>query len=399
LALPFLHWSQTDYELALQDEQGTVTPLKVTAHSMKRFGGSTDLELAAPALDWSNATGVRLSGKGIVLRMSGKKGEPLQYTLEAPELALTTPAATGQPFTVSMRRLSVSGSGSDTASQTATSLWVHQSHSEMASLQFLAGQTPLMQWNKLALDTRLKDNGDSVDLAYRSQFGNGRIGSGPGLALNDVHLDFSYLKLNKAALLKWQADSRALYSRQSGTLATGGSWHPSDVSARGHEQADLLMQAVADLVRHAPGFRIDRLSFNTPHGDAAATLEVNFDSSQQNQAQADPADSLLNLLRQHTSGKASLKFARALLGMGTAKAPEPQLEDELRQLVAKGLVKDDGRYLSAEARFDRNGVLINGKSLPEAGRRPATIAGPRAESPAALPLPPKAVEHSRRSSV
>jgi uncharacterized protein YdgA (DUF945 family) len=353
------------------------------------------LELAAPALDWSNATGVRLSGKGIVLRMSGKKGEPLQYILKAPELALTTPAASGQPFTVSMRRLILSGSGSDTASQTATSLWVHQSHSEMASLQLLTGQTPLMQWNKLALDTRLKDNGDSVDLAYRSQLGNGRIGPGQGLALNDVHLDFSYLKLNKEALLKWQADSRALYSRQSGTLATSGSRHPSDVSARSHEQADLLMQAVADLARHAPGFRIDRLSFNTPHGDAAATLEVNFDSGQQ----SGPAEGLLSLLRQHTSGKASLKFARALLGMGTAKVPEPQLEDELRQLVTRGLVKDDGRYLSAEARFDRNGVLINGKSLPEAGRRPTITISPGAEPPAALPLSPKTVEHSRRSSV
>lgn len=388
-ALPLLHWSRTDYDLALQDGNGAITPLPLSAHGVKRFSGETEFELTAPTLEWSSAAGGHVSGKGIAFKLHGKKGEPAQYTFDAPELAFTLPGPAGQPLTMALRQLGVTGSGSGNEAQGAAVPWVQQSHTELAALELKTGQTSLMQWNKLALDTRLKDNGDNIDLIYQSRLDNGHLGSSQGAGLSDVRLDFSYHRLDKQALLKWQADSRALYNQRGAIQATGGGTQAVDAAARRRAEIQVFSAALKELARHSPGFSIDRLSFRTPHGDVTGTLDVNVDGKQPQPDLAEPNDVLLTVLRQATSGKGTLKVARSLLA-GDSGVPLPG--DKLQQLLGQGLVKDDGRYLSADLSFGRNGLLINGKSLPSGSQLPAAAPAPVPSMPLtpapAVPPPP-----------
>ncbi|AMP00423.1 hypothetical protein CAter10_2827 [Collimonas arenae] len=228
------------------------------------------------------------------------------------------------------------------------------------------------------MDTDLKDHGNNFDLVYQTKIDKSLFGDANGVVADDIHFDFSYLNLNKDALLKIQAASKAFYEDMAKTQPAAGA-DAAAVAAAGDDSTDaklaqqkahmaVLMQHAGELVASSPGFRIDRLSLKTPNGDVAGNFEVNLDGKGL-APDALKGDNVMALLKERISGKGSLTLARDVFlnafeqKNAAAPAQRQMKENQLKMYVDQGYIKDDGKQLSLESTFGPQGVAINGKRI------------------------------------
>ena len=374
-AIPFYRWAKITHTITLVDDKGVETPLpvKLDASSDKLFFGGFSTNIAAPEIDWKNEEGLHVVGKNLTLNFHGKSGETQKYELNLPSLSATT-AATQLNFNLS--NLNLSGTYKDEKS--ATDTWKQDGRIKLDSVEATRNGSAFLKLQNLVMDTDLKDHGNNFDLVYQTKIDKSLFGDANGVVADDIHFDFSYLNLNKDALLKIQAASKAFYEDMAKTQPAAGA-DAAAVAAAGDDSTDaklaqqkahmaLLMQNAGELVANSPGFRVDRLSLKTPNGDVAGTFEVNLDGKGL-APDALKGDNVMALLKERISGKGSLTLARDVFlnafeqKNAAAPAQRQRKESQLKMYVDQGYIKDDGKQLSLESTFGPQGVAINGKRI------------------------------------
>lgn len=405
LAIPFYRWLSTNYDVAVQNDNGVSMALKVDAHSVKSFSGVTTLDIHAPNLNWTGP-GLDIQGRDIVAQLSGKKDQEQHFSLSAASLSWSSQLTTADQtlFTVDAQDIHVSGTEPD--GKLALSNWSRQTHVEAGSIRLLAGSVQMLKSDKATFDYEVKDQGSGVDLLYRTHAEKAALGGVKTLEAKDAHFDFSYSHLDKAGLLKLQAALKAMQMR---AAAAKGRMPP--VGQMPPDQLAGFKQASMELARHSPGFQIQRLGFKTPNGGLEGNLALRFNGDKLPPNALEQPEFLKTLL-ERGSGKAALRISRNLIlhsmaALANPQAPNDQtavmqqqlLDAKIKAMVDQGMLKEQGADLVVEASFDKSGMQINGKhenlhgptvaGMPAQASAPASVAlNPVVPATGAVPVKP-----------
>ncbi|AIY40537.1 hypothetical protein LT85_1379 [Collimonas arenae] len=369
-AIPFYRWAKITHTITMLDDKGVATPLpfNIDASTDKLFFGGFSSKFSAADVDWKSKDGLHIAGKQLALKIGGKTGEELQYEINVPSLTATV---TDGLLNINLAGLNLDGNYKDEKS--AADTWKQYGHIKLDNIDATKNGVTLLKLRDLAIDTDLKDHGESFDLLYQAKADKSTFGD--AFSADDIRVDFSYLNLNKDALLKLQTASKAFYLEASKTpvAATAGAvTDEANMNAQLAKQKaymSAMMKQVGGFITSSPGFKVDRFSLKTPNGDVAGTLEAHLDGKDF-PLEALGGDNVMALLKERFSGKGSLNAARDVFVNAVDKKntiPEAQQrqmkESQLKMLVDKGFVKDDGKRLSLESTFGPQGVAINGKRV------------------------------------
>ncbi|MEO6919108.1 MAG: DUF945 family protein [Collimonas sp.] len=371
-AIPLYRWAKVTHTIAMLDDKGVSAPLpfNIDASTDRLFFGGFSSKLSAADVDWKNKEDLHIVGKQLALKVSGKAGGKLQYEISVPSLTATTVAGL---ININLVNLNVNCSYTD--EKTATDTWKQQGHIQLDNIKVTKNGATYLQLQNLAMDTNARDHGENLDLVYQTKIDKSTFGDTGAFNAEDIHLDFSYLNLNKVALLKLQAASKAFYLEAS--KAPAAATADADINAQLSKQkayVSALMKQAGGFITSSPGVKVDRFSLKTPNGDVAGTLEAHLEGKDF-PVEALGGDNVMALLKERFSGKGSLNVARdVFLNASDKKNTTPEAlqlqstqrqmkENQLKMLVDKGFVKDDGKHLSLESTFGPQGVQINGKHV------------------------------------
>jgi uncharacterized protein YdgA (DUF945 family) len=394
LAIPFYHWAKISYDINLVDDKGLPAPsaIKANASSVKKFFGEKTLDFAIPEINFENGEGLHVAGKNITAKVNWITNGKQEYAFTVPSLTFTGPSPSSidkAPFSVNLNSFSITGHSE--GAQTAAGTWVLKSHVTLASIEATQGNTSIMKMDNLAMDADLKDHGQNIDMVYQTKIDKSLFGVANSVNINDIKFDFSYLNLNKEALLKWQAANHAFYAETTANPA-GASSEIADQKA----QIALFMKQIGDLARHSPGFKIDQFNFKTPNGEVATTFEVNFNGKDL-APDAFSSGNPITLIKERTSGQGALKLDRNVITKALDKqnlnSPDAQmlatqhqkLEAAIKTFIDQGFVKDDGKQLSLDYTFGPQGVVINGKPLEQLMQQARSLTQTIEPAPTAAP--------------
>ena len=362
-AVPLQRWARTDYTITPLDAAGNASrsPLAIEAWSIKTFWGRTDTTLQADALHWASPDGNALELRKLLASINTEDGHPMQYQLKlgAATLRAALPAG-GSVVQVQLDNLQADGHQAAMAS--VKDSWQMDGQQKLESMAVLVDNNSVLRLNGLSLDAAMQDKGSLVDMLYHSRAEKGQVGPiNHAFALKDVRMDFSYVNINKQGYADWQSKSSQLY-------ANAGNLHET---AMQQVAVQALLSSASSLLASSPSFRIDQFGFQTDKGGLRGNLELHFDGNGMATGEL-TAQSILPLLRDRLSGKASMQLERGLLNDMAAQAggaadtarTAQMMDAGINSAVQQGWLNDKGQRLSADFSFNRDGALLNGHPLP-----------------------------------
>lgn len=332
----------------------------VTARTVYGFTGGGTSELSSPAFTTALPTGEadvsqRVEWGGLQLSMAFDRGLA-HYTLSgaAPRLAVSGGADAGR-FELSDLRIE----GDQTRLfDDEPLLYAGSMKLTVNEMRFSGGPAapgaPL-QLKQLAYEVSMPVDGDFVSIAGKIgaevvQFGSQNFGPAHyDLSLNHLHAR-TVAKLHRA-WLKLSSDP-AFMAASAAEGGAGAAFAP-------------LAEPAVELLKHAPELRIDRLSFNSAHGEARMVGRA---------ALKDPSpEALANplILLGHLDASAEVSLPEGLVGEFAGGGSDPEtaatrgamLQQQLDGFAAQGLIKREGGLIKAEVRFAGGQLAVNGRPI------------------------------------
>lgn len=361
--IPFYRWAKINHEVThLEFGDTNITlPDKLSISTDKLFFGgfATHLSAANITIGSDEAAKFILSNPNIDMTVSPDHAQQFEMTI--PTLSLVGPANSG---TLNLVNLVINGSnGANSASDTP---WHQHSQAKLDVIELTSKGVSAFALHNISMNADLKDRGANIDMIYQTSIQHSEFGDDSGVKANDIHLNFSYLNLNKSGLLKLEAAIKAMNATQAGQMEA------SDTAAQRarlvKEQLDAVLKQSTDMFSSSPSFSIDQFNMKTAFGDVDGKMEVHFNGDQFD-AQQINSDNVVQIVKARTFGVASLNVARTIFMHTSASADkntamQQQLkENMLRMYVGQGYIVDDGRTLSVDARFGPQGVEVNGKHI------------------------------------
>ncbi|MBI2308200.1 MAG: YdgA family protein [Rhodocyclales bacterium] len=392
-ALNKLAAAVVDSELLLQGELqkqvegilGDGKPLQV--HSEYRFDGGGVSTLSSPAFSthWQAAEGAgqnTLAWGGLTMNVDFEPGMR-RYSIRAEAPRLEMKQSRGGQLTFAEMRLE----GTQQRLFDDDPL-LYSGVQKLTVARFSAGSgeegSEPVEARRIAYEAEIPVNGDFIDLIGRLGSESLRVG---GKDYGPVHYDFSL---------------RHVHARTAAALYREMLRVSSDVELQAAAQAEpatmfapLAKPALA-LLQHGPEISIDRLSFRSPHGDAALAARMKL-------ANVDAGDfSTPLLLLAKLDASAEISVPEALLGelavAGTGapapatsgmpqaegivvgEAPDPAesaaaraetMRQRVADLAAQGFVVREGGLLRTKLAFSKGRMTVNGRPF-----NPQAIGGP-----------------------
>lgn len=348
---------------------GDKKPLQV--RSEYRFDGSGSATLSSPAFStyWQANEGAgrnMLAWDGLTMSVDFEPGmRRYRVRAEAPKFELK--ASRGGQLTLSGMRL-------DGTQQRVfdDEPLLYSGTQKLTLARFSVsggeeGQEPV-EARRLTYEAELPVNGDFIDLIGRLGSESLRIG---GKDYGPAHYDFSL---------------RHLHARTAATLYREMLKLSSDVELQMAAQAEParlfapLAKPALELLRHNPELSIDRISFRSPHGDAALSARVKLKGLQE-QDLSNPLALLAKL-----DASADFRVPEGLVGEaaslpapgGEVEAVDPaeaaaaaaarseQMRQQIAALAAQGFVVREGSELRAQLAFANGQLTVNGKPFTPA---------------------------------
>ncbi len=225
------------------------------------------------------------------------------------------------------------------------------------------GPTERAALKRISYDVDMPAEGDFIDMVARMGAEVVDIG---GSNYGPAHFDLSFRHLHARTVARLY---RALLEAESNPAMTGPDADPQMALAS-------LAQPAMELLGHDPSFRLDRLSFTTPNGDAHLDLRASVPGIAP-EAIANPG-----LLMAALDAGANIALPETLLlGIGKERARAQiaamsetgtvsdedmrmvvaQLEGTLRQLGERGFVTRDGGLVKSTASFKAGQFTVNGR--------------------------------------
>lgn len=218
---------------------------------------------------------------------------------------------------------------------------------------------------QLVFEANTPVNGDFMDIL-------GKVGvlavKFNGQEFGPAHYDFSLRHLHArttARLYRAMANAR---SRAGQKTTENGEDNPLQALAK-------LREPLLELLKYSPEIRLDRVSFNSPQGEAKVSASASLGSV--SAAEFDNPQQLLAKLR----AKATLTLPENLLQDLTA--------EQLAELVERGFVERRGELLHTVISFEQGKITVNDKPFsPQMLAPPATPPGEDNAGPQPAPAPP-----------
>jgi len=215
---------------------------------------------------------------------------------------------------------------------------------------------PLLM-TQIAYDVDMPVNGEFMDIAAKVGAEVVQVGK---QSFGPAHYDFSVHHLHARTLAKLYRAWLKLYSDPAffAVSAQGGS--PGKLFAP-------LAEPALELLKHNPEIRVDRISFNSPHGETLLAARAKLKD-------ATPADfaSPLTLLGRLDAG-AEITLPEGLIGEFAAarqKAPEDaaargaMLQQQLAGFAEQGYILREGGAIKSKIAFANGRLAVNGKPFP-----------------------------------
>ncbi len=204
-----------------------------------------------------------------------------------------------------------------------------------------------------SLSTQMTPSTESLKVALALRTGAGEVALDASPYTWDLFdLACSVSEVPKAPVIKYSADVRNL----------------SDIDAKESQKMLLAMRAMSELASSLaegdPAFAVDKLELKTPQGNLSASLRIGIDKAR---ATATPeawtaADGFV------MSGRASVSRTLAARLMQAAAPGESEAQATVAQLVARGVLRENGDALEFDIAA-RDGVyLVNGVRAKDIAR-------------------------------
>jgi hypothetical protein len=205
----------------------------------------------------------------------------------------------------------------------------------------------------VALSSQLVPTGDTVRIAAALRTGAGEFAAkGRPHAWDSLDFACSLNDLPKAPMIRYSSEVRRI----------------ADGDVPDAQRIGLAMRALsgltAGLAEGEPVFAIDKLDLRTPHGAFSASLRASVNKARGSidAASWSLAEGIV------VTGRVAASRALAVRTIDTILGAPGMAEDTLRQLVARGVVKESGDMLELDV-AGRDGIfMVNGVRASELGR-------------------------------
>ena len=242
-------------------------------------------------------------------------------------------------------------------------------------------------FKQVAYDIAMPVNGEFIDMVAKMGAEGVQIGEqnyGP------AHYDFSLKHLHARTTAKLYRAMMKMYSDPA-MLAAAGS--PATALAP-------LAEPGLELLKHNPEFRIDRLSFRTPQGEAAVSA-----SARLKDAKPEDLANPMMLIAKLEAG-ADLSLPESLLGnmsggamhaAGEDAKPDPEMaamqaqmiEQQLAGFAGQGYITRANGLVRSKIEFRDGQLTVNGKPFNPMAMRGAAPAEPVSEEQEPAPARPR----------
>ena len=380
IAIPFYRWAKISHTINVVSDDGkeSTLPFNVIASSDRLFFGGYSTLISAPTIHWENADGIGVMGSNLSLKLVGSIDHPIDYEASIPSLSVTTAS---DMFKFNLTNLSTSGHNS--ADQSPTARWEQHAHFALEAIDASQNGADVFSMHNIDLNADLNDNDKMIDVIYKTKIASTSIGNpkqatagAPAFAAQDIKVDFSYVNLNKEALLNLK---KAIQELNKESLRNAGNADAANSAAQAAldplqnqqqqlAQANQLLQKSGDLIRSSPSIRLDQFSMKTAEGNISGKAEFNVDGKNFN-AQEISITNIGELLKSRISAKASLNVGRNVFiqgfedKAGDLNQQRQMKEGMLKAWVQQAYVKDNGTDLSLESTYSAQGLMVNGKQI------------------------------------
>ncbi|MBK8525119.1 MAG: YdgA family protein [Betaproteobacteria bacterium] len=350
---------------------GTQKPLEV--HSEYRFDGGGISTVRSPGFSthWAAGEGAgrnTLVWEGLRIDVDFAKGLK-SYTLQAEAPKLTINDSKGGGMSMNDMRLQAT---QQRLFEDDPLLYVGEQKMTLAQL----GVRPVKEADPVVLkqvvyDVAMPVSGEYVDMIARLGAASLQVGK---QEFGPANYDFSLRHLHGRTLATLYRTLVKIYGDPTLSMAAGA--NPAQLWAP-------VAKPATDLLKHAPEFRLDRLSFRSPHGDATLAARVALKDF----AETDLANPMLLVAK--LDAAAEIALPEALVGAMASTLPAgsraaeaaaengegvvvpsaeelaEQRSEKLRQqlslFIEQGLVQREGTQIKSKLAFSRGQMTINGK--------------------------------------
>lgn len=360
----------------------------LTAHTVYRFDGGGSSDVASPAFA-ASFPGVepdtvnRMSWEGFTAKVDFARGMQ-SYTIagDAPKLEILD----GKGVAVVMAGLKFDGDAKRLFDDEPL-LYAGTQHFTLAQMSVAdkSGKTPPVQFKQVAYDIAMPAAGEFVDVVAKMGAEGVQIGEqnyGP------AHYDFSVRHLHARSVANFYRAMLKMYGDPAALAAAGD---PTRAFAA-------LSEPGKELLVRNPEFRIDRLSFKTPQGEAAVSASAKLNDAKPE----DLANPMMLIAKLEAS--ADLALPESLLGnmpggamraVGEEADPEMaamqarMLEQQLAGFAEQGYITRADGVVKSKIVFRSGQLSVNGKPFnPMAMRGPGAAPADRAlEERQVMPAP------------
>lgn len=203
--------------------------------------------------------------------------------------------------------------------------------------------TPVLL-QQISYDVDAPVNGDFMDIAARIGAAVVKVGEqnyGP------AHYDISFKHLHARTLAKLSREMLKLYSDP--TFAAVTEEDPTAALAA-------LTTPGLELLAHAPQLSLDRVSFNSPHGEAKLAARIKLDG-----IKPEEFSNAFALIGKIDAGaEASLPLA-LLVDWQDSPAKAARFQQQLASMTAQGYVSQEGGLVKSALVFRQGQLSVNGK--------------------------------------
>lgn len=362
IPVPFVRWARVRHEITHFDIGGLniSTPGELDFHTDRLFSGGTAMHIGAPLITITPGDNSDISLKDMQFDLRSNDDQSRQLNFRLPTVSMVAPNRV-----TSITITNVSMTSNDSNMRDAQAVWQQAADAKMELLDVSTGGTSMFNIKNLSLHADLKDRGANVDVIYHTNMESSTTGGVGGFNVKNLNLDFSYLNLNKAALLGLQKAIRELNANAADSDDTRND--PVAAQAKMTEMMQTLLKQSGPLIASSPVFRIDRLDVSTSYGNISGKGELHVNGDNFNPDELNK-DNLVASFKARVSGNGNLKAARDIFvhvdGVDrNARMQKQMKENMLMTYEQKGYVEDDGTTLTIDANMGPEGFLLNGKPL------------------------------------
>lgn len=344
-----------DSELELSDETGKEIAAvlgdkkPLTAHAVYGFDGGGKGTLTSPAFSATvpgkeSGETTRITWEGVSLDVDFSAGMK-QYSMRggAPKLEIEE---TGSRLVVT--GLAVEGKQQRVFDDDALFYAGNQKFS-IAEVRIeprtsVAPDAKPVLLQQVTYDVDAPVAGDFMDIAARVSAAVVKIDEqnyGP------AHYDLSFKHLHSRTLAKLSRELMKLYSDP--TSAAANENDPTAALA-------VLSTPGLELLAHAPELSLDRISFNSPHGEAKVAARIKLDGIKPDEF----SNAFALIGKIDASGEASLPLALLLDWQGSP-AQAARFQQQLAAMTTQGYVSQEGGLVKSAVVFRQGQLSVNGK--------------------------------------